>query len=116
MAGTTSTKKLGLSKHVLFRDLPTPLTIISTDVTGCTIKLYSTEKTPEDRVSLVVSSSISIPLLFQPSTKGELLVDGGIVSNYPTWIFDSEREKNEGGVVTLGYKLVEKIRIHKTKK
>jgi NTE family protein len=103
-------KKLGLNRHVLFDDLPIPLTIISTNVTGCTIKSYSKEKTPKDRVSLAVSSSIAIPLFFQPSVKENLLtllVDGGIVSNYPTWIFDTERENNEGGVVTLGYKLIE---------
>ena len=41
-----------------------------------------------------VRMSISIPLFFRPVTinyanKNSFIVDGGIISNYPIWIFDS---------------------------
>lgn len=103
--------KLNLNRSVLFKDLKTPLTIIATDVSGCNIKTYNSHSTPNEKVSEAVSASISIPIFFEPTTEKDKtahLVDGGIVSNYPTWIFDSEREDREGRLITLGYKLVEK--------
>ncbi|MBU3144327.1 patatin-like phospholipase family protein [Clostridium sp. CF012] len=49
----------------------------------------------ELQVSLAVRMSISIPYFFQPinlhdvnSNKKFLIVDGGVLSNYPVWIFD----------------------------
>jgi len=51
---------------------------------------------PEDlEVSLAIRMSISIPYFFQPvnltnvnSKKKSLIVDGGVLSNYPVWLFD----------------------------
>jgi len=51
---------------------------------------------PDDlEVSLAIRMSISIPYFFQPvnlndvnSNKKSLIVDGGVLSNYPVWIFD----------------------------
>ena len=104
-------QKLNKADAVTFKDLKIPLTIISTDVSSCNIRVFSQTETPDFCVSEAVASSIAIPLFFKPingTSRGQILVDGGVVSNYPTWIFDKERQNNEGGVVTLGYKLTEK--------
>ncbi|MBZ9687281.1 patatin-like phospholipase family protein [Clostridium estertheticum] len=73
----------------------------------------------ELQVSLAVRMSISIPYFFQPvnlndvnSNKKSLIVDGGVLSNYPVWIFDVN------GIPrwpTIGFKLGgnKEIREHK---
>ena len=73
----------------------------------------------ELEVSLAVRMSISIPYFFQPVNlnsvedhKKSLIVDGGILSNYPVWIFDVN------GIPrwpTIGFKLggSKEIREHK---
>lgn len=104
-------EKLDKTNTVTFSDLKIPLTIIATDVSACNIQVFSQRETPNFSVSEAVASSIAIPIFFKPRSKtpnNQMLVDGGLVSNYPTWIFDKERHKNEGGVITLGYKLAEK--------
>jgi len=70
-------------------------------------------------VSLAVRMSISIPYFFQPiklnnvfTNKKSLIVDGGVLSNYPVWIFDAN------GIPrwpTIGFKLGgnNEIREHK---
>ena len=75
---------------------------------------------PDDlEVSLAIRMSISIPFFFQPvnlntvnTNKKSLIVDGGVLSNYPVWIFDVN------GIPrwpTIGFKLAanNKIREHK---
>lgn len=74
-------------------------------------------------VSRAIRMSTSIPYFFDPVMlrrhkpgirKGEAfrkqfiyVVDGGILSNFPLWIFDKEREKaDEKGVPVIGYQLV----------
>lgn len=53
-------------------------------------------------VSLAVRMSMSIPVFFEPVRLGSTyFVDGGCVSNYPVWLFDSDPEP------TVGYKLVD---------
>ncbi|MEW6733716.1 MAG: patatin-like phospholipase family protein [Acidobacteriota bacterium] len=61
-------------------------------------------------VAHAVRMSMSIPLFFEPvilkTASGETsyIVDGGVLSNYPVWIFDDETD--EPAWPTLGYKLV----------
>ncbi|MEO6863563.1 MAG: patatin-like phospholipase family protein [Microcoleus sp.] len=49
-------------------------------------------KSPEDfSVAEAVRLSMSIPLFFEPGKLGkDLIVDGGILSNFPLWIYDTE--------------------------
>lgn len=74
-------------------------------------------------VSRAIRMSTSIPYFFDPvllrrrnapRTKGEhfrnqfvYVVDGGILSNFPLWIFDREREtEDEKGIPAIGFQLV----------
>jgi len=65
----------------------------------------------ELEVARAVRMSISIPFFFEPvllrHTSGETcyIVDGGLLSNYPVWIFD--QEGGEPPWPTFGYKLVD---------
>jgi NTE family protein len=60
-------------------------------------------------IAKAVRMSISIPLFFKPvklkhKTGMSLIVDGGILSNYPIWIFDGQGEPKRP---TIGLKLIE---------
>ncbi|TCS84013.1 patatin-like phospholipase family protein [Tepidibacillus fermentans] len=90
-----------------FQDLDKPVYIIASDITSGTLL-----KLPDDliqfdiepstfEIAKAVRMSASIPFYFQPvrlktndGTKNgnryHYIVDGGILSNFPVWIFDSE--------------------------
>ena len=62
-------------------------------------------------VARAVRMSISIPYFFDPVImKRNYVVDGGILSDFPMWIFDNEMIKNGGEklIPTIGYQLVGK--------
>ena len=75
---------------------------------------------PDDlEVSLAIRMSMSIPYFFQPvnlnnvnTNKKSLIVDGGVLSNYPVWIFDVNGSPRWP---TIGFKLGgnKEIREHK---
>ena len=65
----------------------------------------------ELNVALAVRMSMSIPIFFEPvklanaqTGREHLIVDGGMLSNFPVWLFDAE----EPQWPTFGLKLVEK--------
>lgn len=96
-------------RQVLFREVPIPLKIIATDVSNHNVRVFSQEQTPEVPVSVGVAASISIPLFFKPQQfEGCELVDGGVLSNFPAWVFDEERYTNTF-TPTFGFRLVEVI-------
>ncbi|MGH4052971.1 MAG: patatin-like phospholipase family protein [Clostridium sp.] len=73
----------------------------------------------ELEVSLAIRMSISIPYFFQPvklnnlnTNKKSLIVDGGVLSNYPVWIFDVNAIPRWP---TIGFKLggSKEVREHK---
>jgi NTE family protein len=106
----------GTQERLLFSDLdPTkvpPLRIISSDIDGQAPIVFSLEKTPEMPVARAVCASIAIPFFFQPVTLEvdgirRTLVDGGLVSNFPVWIFDDLRRKSSTPTATIGFRLSE---------
>lgn len=77
---------------IRFRDLEIPLYIVATDVAQRQPKLWGPVTTPNESVSLAVQSSCAIPIFFQPVTANtSVLVDGGAVSNLPTFAFPEGR-------------------------
>jgi NTE family protein len=98
----------GNGSQVRFEDLATILRIIATDVTGQQIKVFGTQMTPRVVVADAVAASISIFLFFVPKhLEGTEYVDGGVLSNFPAWIFDDRREEVGPLVPTFGFKLIE---------
>lgn len=75
------------------RDGRPALKIVSANLSRGTLQLFSAERTFDTPVADAVAASICLPVIFQPwNIRGELHVDGGIVSNLPAWPFDEERE------------------------
>ncbi|MGN1400694.1 MAG: patatin-like phospholipase family protein [Bacillus sp. (in: firmicutes)] len=94
----------------VFGDLPAPdsLRLIASDISsGCILVL------PDDlpkygvnpmtfRVATAVRMSCSIPYFFRPvKLKGKKIVDGGVLSNFPMWLFDQENVKKVRPVIGM---------------
>lgn len=92
----------------IFRDLDSKeidLKIVASDLTNRELLKFDRRSYPTMKIAEAVRMSISIPLFFEPYKLGErLVVDGGVLSNYPLFIFD-EPEK------TVGFKLISKTSV-----
>jgi len=91
-----------------FKDLKSPLKIITSDITNKRTLIFDSELHKEMEVAEAVRMSISIPLFFHvykwinpefPKRK-TLVVDGGLLSNYSINIFDDHERQ------TIGFKLI----------
>jgi NTE family protein len=89
---------------VHFEDLKTPdLKIVASDIRHKKILVFDAEHHPSLEVAEAVRMSIGIPFFFEAYRFGQtLVVDGGLLSNYPLWVFAHSKEP------TLGFKLVSK--------
>jgi predicted acylesterase/phospholipase RssA len=87
------------SRPIKFRDLALPTWIVATDPAGKRPMIWSTENTPEVSVGLAVRCSCSIPLFFEPVEIGsDLFVDGGMLSNLPSFAFGDPRNKTSSSL------------------
>ena len=82
----------GLQQPVTFNDLIPNLHIISTDLEKHSVKVWNKENTPTDSVAKAVCCSCCIPIFFQPVENK--YVDGGLLSNLPSFIFAKEPHYN----------------------
>lgn len=81
-----------------FKDCHKQLRIVATNLTERTIVVLDAESHPNLEVSEAVRMSMSIPFVFEPVQSGRnLMVDGGVLSNFPLSLFD--------GNETLGFRL-----------
>jgi NTE family protein len=72
------------TKAKTFKELPTRLIVVASDVASETPYIFSSDKTPEARVAWAARASASIPLVYTPVTVGSaLLMDGGMEDNIP---------------------------------
>jgi NTE family protein len=94
--------------------------VIASDVTARCLLALPQDAGPAERlgtppdeleVALAVRMSMSIPIFFEPvrfrnprTKRDHLIVDGGMLSNFPVWLFDSE---GEPPWPTFGLRLVE---------
>ena len=91
---------------IRFRHLPTPLRIIASDLVSEDLKIFGVNA--DDLVVKFVIASASFPLFFRPFRfSGGLLVDGGLLSNNPAWVFDAERSCGTESIPTLGFVLID---------
>jgi NTE family protein len=82
---------------------------------------YTKERNPHMPVRDAVRISMSIPLFFAAvEWQGDLLVDGGVLNNYPIWVFDGEYSGDPNGrhadpnPKTLGLKLLSEEEVGET--
>ncbi|PLS81497.1 hypothetical protein CYG49_01955 [Candidatus Saccharibacteria bacterium] len=88
------------------------LVVLAADVTRGTLvrfpwdyHLYGLDPDKQS-VADAVRASASIPFFFEPVTLGEsFIVDGGIISNFPVWIFEQSNERHATDIPTFGVKL-----------
>jgi predicted acylesterase/phospholipase RssA len=83
-------------RDVTFKDLfeatGIPLTLVAADVIANAVHVYSTDTHPNFSVARAVSASLAIPFAFRPVRDGmRILVDGGIVSSIPAWLYRRHR-------------------------
>jgi NTE family protein len=62
-------------------------------------------------VATAVRMSCSIPLFFQPAKLRrnrhvDTIVDGGLLSNFPLWLFDQSEQGNPSPIPTIGFQFV----------
>ncbi|MEY2828329.1 MAG: hypothetical protein RIQ33_187 [Bacteroidota bacterium] len=93
------------------------LYVTATDILTQTAVVISYQNYPEMTVSKAVRCSMSIPFYFKPVPWNfvdkdfseihypQLLVDGGVLLNYPIFIFDNQFQKNQ----TIGLRLDDSI-------
>ena len=103
----------GQRYRVMFKDIPVPLKIVATNLSDGRLIEFSAAETPEVRVALAVAASIAIPFVFEPvkisgpDGAGDFVaVDGGVLSNFPAWLFDDERARLGPHIPSLGFRLV----------
>lgn len=72
---------------VLFKQLPIPLAVIGANIKTGRMEVYSVQTHPNMIVAEAVRRSMSLPVIFEP--RGNFIVDGGLCSNFPAWLFSS---------------------------
>lgn len=80
------------NQPVQFDELLLPLYVMASDLTTMRPRIWSVRDTPTASVAHAVRASCSIPLFYQPVKEGStLLVDGGLVSNLPHFVFANQK-------------------------
>ena len=105
---------LGKNGVVTFLDLcPNALQIVASDLTRQAIVVFPRDideyESPQPlSIAKAVCMSATVPFFFHPrylihKEMGEkcMLVDGGILSNFPMWLFDRERARKTRPVIGL---------------
>ncbi|MFH0838771.1 MAG: patatin-like phospholipase family protein [Candidatus Omnitrophota bacterium] len=105
---------LGKKGVVAFKDLQVPLKIAATDIYHHRRVIFDKESYPDMEVALALKMSSAIPIFFTPVEWTDpllpaadarcLMLDGSILSTYPSDLFGSFREKD---VYTFGFVLVD---------
>ncbi|WP_336717740.1 patatin-like phospholipase family protein [Pantoea ananatis] len=87
-------REKGTTGNVKFKELKIPLHLVATNLSTGLPQVWSVETTPEESVSYAVRCSCSIPFFFQAiCDKESILVDGGVVSNLPSFVFSKLLEE-----------------------
>ncbi|MDD7967174.1 patatin-like phospholipase family protein [Actinomycetospora lemnae] len=81
------------AKPVQFRHLPVPLAVIAADIDQGTMTVYSSRTNPRMKVIDAVRRSMSIPFVFEPQGPQRQIVDGGLCSNFPLFLFAGGSER-----------------------
>ena len=107
-------KEKGFSANLTFQELakinkkkPT-IRVYATDINSAEYKVFSKYHTPDYKVVDAVRASSSIPIFFQPvidCETGHILVDGGVISNFPLR-YMTKKEQYE----TIGLNLCKKVK------
>ncbi len=85
------------------------LYVVGTDLSKGMVQIYSHEETPDTSVAEAVRISMSIPLFFASMKwQNQVMVDGGVLQNYPVRLFDRARYIDQHGKDTDDYQALNK--------
>lgn len=100
-------KKAGTAGPVTFGDLGMNLRMVAADVTNGEMHKFGFPGDQRLPVARAAVASACFPFFFRPVRDGNMmLVDGGLVSNLPVWLFDDERDDETLHLPTFGFRLV----------
>jgi predicted acylesterase/phospholipase RssA len=96
-------KQRGIDPNVTFADLQTKMSFrcYATDLCRCTHREFSKEKTPTTKVTTALQASMCLPSYFVPiqdPDTGHMLVDGGVINNYPMSFLTPEEQSESIGL------------------
>jgi predicted acylesterase/phospholipase RssA/FMN phosphatase YigB (HAD superfamily) len=102
-------RKLRKQGLITFGDIDFDLRIISADLRDSKIVIHSRQTCASRPVAQAVAASICIPLVFKPQQFGEELhVDGGMLSNFPAWVFNEQGKTSVDQLPVVGFELVDR--------
>ncbi len=88
-----------------FKSVTIYLRVFAVDIVNQRLLQYDRDLTPELEVAEAVRRSMSLPLFFKASVKKpDIIVDGGVLANYPISTFGDKDELRS----TIGFKLISK--------
>jgi NTE family protein len=97
-----------VGQQICFSEIAMPLRIVAADIRNQEEVVFSQQESPNLEVAAAVRRSMSIPFFYEMITDGpRQYVDGGIISNFPLWLFDEERWSFAAGVPLIGFQLQE---------
>lgn len=83
------------------------LKVYGTNLTQAQLIEFSHQDTPDEKVIRAIQISCALPIAFKPrvNDQGDLLVDGGLIKNYPIDAFDyfDEHQTRYANPSTLGF-------------
>src|SRR5262249_21346995 len=86
------------------------LKVVASDVGRRRLEVFDPVRFAGMEVAAAVQTPMKIPFFFEPFGFGtNFYVDGGLLSNFPAWVFDVEKSKPEGNLPVVGFRLVPKI-------
>jgi len=97
---------------IRFADVDFDLQIVSADVRHGRIVVHSKETCPDRLIAEAVAASVCLPIVFQPkdlidTESTELHVDGGMLSNFPAWVFFDAAKSIHDQLPVIGFELIE---------
>jgi predicted acylesterase/phospholipase RssA len=104
-------KTRGLSPEITFAELAAVrpglprLRVFATDLNSCSPREFSEATSPNTPIYFAVVSSMSVPLYFQPrleESTGHLLVDGGVIANFPFHLLTEVERAETLGILFSG--------------
>jgi NTE family protein len=103
--GNLVKEKMGAA-DATFKDLKEKnkleLYVYGTNLSTRFSEVFSTERTPDMPITEAVRTSMSLPLFFTAvrNARNDVLVDGGVLVNYPVKLFDREKYLEERELAT----------------
>lgn len=93
----------GFGPETTFQDLQSKVAFrcYATDIYRCTFREFSLSKTPTCKITTALRASMCLPAYFTPiedPETGHLLIDGGVMNNYPLSFLSSQEQQEALGL------------------